>query len=169
METALWFAAIGLPMSAAETDEVAAMLEAQGGRRWRAIVAAESWWGAANALRAAGGDESWWEAEEAERQRLWSIAAERIGEDALLSRMTRLNDSLAAAVRAAAVAAAHRDGMPDTELTRAAGTAALLAVHQWALAVLAGESDRHYFCRKQRLFFAGRWPIGFRDDHYVIF
>jgi hypothetical protein len=164
-----WFTCVGLPLSAPEHDSIAAMLRELDFVPGALVVGAASWWDAAQILRAEEWDSRWWDAEEEERERLWSVAAERLTEAELLARLTAVTAALGDPVRNGASLAAARDGVADPGLVRAAADAALLAAHQRALASLAGAAEGHYFRRKFELFAAGRWPLGVFSGKYVVF
>ena len=72
-------------------------------------------------------------------------------------------------MRAAALAAAGRAGIVDAALATEATGMALLAAHQSALALLAGEGRDHRFVRKYALFARGRWPLGYHSARFAIF
>lgn len=165
----VWFARVGLPLSEQEQAGITQML---GGLEFAAGLAhagAASWWDAAQVLRADETDSRRWDAEEAERERLWSLAAERWTEDDLLARLTAFTAPLGHPVRSAAGIAASRMGVADPGLVRAAADAALLAAHQHVLADLAQVAGDHYFRRKFELFAAGRWPLGVLTGKFIVF
>jgi hypothetical protein len=164
-----WFTRVGLPLHAQEQASIAAMLRDLGFAPDAPIVGAASWWDAAQVIRAEEWDSRWWDAEEEERERLWSVAAERLTEGELLARLTEVTAALGDPVRNGALLAASRSGVADPGLVRAAVDAALLAAHQQALAGLAVAPEGHYFRRKFELFAAGRWPLGIFSGQYVVF
>ena len=164
-----WFMRIGLPLSAPEQAGIAAMLRDLAFAPGTPIAGVASWADAAQFLRAEEWDNRWWDAEEEERERLWSVAAERMTEGELLARLTAVTAALGDPVRNGASLAASRSGVADPGLVRAAVDAALLAAHQQALAGLAVAPAGHYFQRKFELFAAGRWPLGVFSGKYVVF
>jgi hypothetical protein len=164
-----WFTRVGLPLSEQEQAGIAAMLRSLDLAPGAPIVGAASWREAAQVIRAEEWDSRWWDAEEEERERLWSVAAERLTENELLARLTAVTSAFGDPVRNGASFAASRGGVADSGLVRAAADAALLAAHQQALANLAGVPDEHYFQRKFELFATGRWPLGVFSGKYVVF
>ena len=167
--TLAWFARVGLPFDDVERAGIIALRTGLDIAAGAAIAGAASWWEAAEFIRADARDSRWWDAEEEERERLWSVAAERFIEEELLGRLASCTDELGGTVRMAATLAASRAGVGDPELIRAAIDAALLAAHQRALAELAMADAGHYFRRKFALFAAGRWPLGVCAGRYVVF
>ena len=163
------FTCVGLPLRAEEQAGIAAMLRGLEFASDTPIVGAASWWDAAQVIRAEEWDSRWWDAEEQERERLWSVAAERLTESELLARLTAVAEALGDPVRHGAARSASRAGVADPGLVRAAADAALLAAHQHALADLAGAPEGHYFQRKFDLFAAGRWPLGVFSGKYFVF
>ncbi|MBA3775113.1 MAG: hypothetical protein H0X11_01520 [Betaproteobacteria bacterium] len=166
---AAWFSRVGLPLTPSDRAEVVALL-----RGHRLLAEAEmgevdSWAEASSIVRAADWDGSWWDDEEAERERLWMCAAERLGENALLGKLTEIADALTQSVRDAAGTAAAHAGVAHGALIRAASGAALLAAQQSALASIALEGGTHFFTHKFALFKNGRWPLGLHLGRYVVF
>ncbi len=166
---AAWFSRVGLALTPEDRAEGVALL-----RGHRLLAAAEvgniaSWEEASEVIRAADWDGSWWDDEEAERERLWMCATERLGENALMGKLTDLADALTQPVRDAAGIAAARAGVADTMLIRSASGAAVLAAQQSALASIALEGETHFFTHKFALFASGRWPLGLHLGRYVIF
>jgi len=167
---AAWFSRVGLPLTPSDRAEVVALLR---GHRLLAEAAemgeVDSWAEASSIVRAADWDGSWWDDEEAERERLWMCAAERLGENALLGKLSEIADALTQSVRDAAGTAAAHAGVADGALIRAASGAALLAAQQSALASIALEGGTHFFTHKFALFKNGRWPLGLHLGRYVVF
>jgi hypothetical protein len=164
-----WFKRLGMPLAAAEHDCIAAMLGDLGLAPGTPIVIATSWRDVGLVLRAQEQDNRWWNGEEAERESLWMIAAEDMTEGELLTHLTRSTAAQRDLVcGGASLAAAGSDGT-DPDLVRAASDAALVAVHQHALADLARAPTAHYFRRKFRLFAGGRWPLGVHAGAYRLF
>ena len=166
---AAWFTRVGLPLPPAEIDTLDAVLRRQGLLLGAAIEVVERWSTAAAFVRASERDCAWWDQEEAERERLWEIAAAAHGEHALLDALDAVRDGIAAAVHASAADAMSRAGVDDPDLLREAVAAALLAAHQDALTRLAGEGNDHFFAIKYRLFFEGRWPLGLQGGRFGVF
>lgn len=164
-----WFSCLGTPLAPADRQEITALLHDHGVATDAEVVVVGSWWDAARVLQASDRDPRWWDWEEAERERLWSSAADRHGEAHLLEQLTATTGAQTAAIRRAAETAAARERVGDADLIRAAAAAALLAVHQGGLAELAGADARHRFRRKLALFAAGRWPMGFCDGRFFVF
>lgn len=166
---AAWFTRVGLPLPPAEIDTLDAVLRRQGLLLGAAIEAIERWSMAAAFVRASERDCAWWDQEEAERERLWEIAAATHGESALLEALDAVREDVAATVQKAAREAMARAGVEDPELLREAVAATLLAAHQDALTRLAGEGGDHFFAIKYRLFVAGRWPLGLQGGRFGVF
>lgn len=122
-------------------------------------------WREAEALArdaAAGAD--WWAREDHERRRLMQQCAARLGEAQLLKILTDSVQGHAVATYECALAAGG-----DEALARVASGAALMALHQRALALIAGCGPDHLFVQKYALFAAGRWPLGNRGAVLTIF
>lgn len=164
-----WFACVGLPLNAQEQASIAGMLRDLDFAADTPIVGVASWWDAARVIHAEEWDTRWWDAEEAERERLWSAAAERLMESELLARLTAVTAAFGDPARNGAALAAARAHVGDPGVIRAAAEAAVLAAHQRALADLADAAAEHYFRRKFELFAAGRWPLGVFSGNYVVF
>jgi hypothetical protein len=133
------------------------------------VAALGSWPQAAAFVRAAERDSLTWDQEEEEREVLWMRAAEHRTEDEVLRLLDANLRGLDADVRAAALAAVRRAGGVDVDLATEATAMALLAAHQSALALLAGEGPDHRFVRKFALFVRGRWPLGYHSARFAIF
>lgn len=166
---AAWFSRVGLPLTPGDRAEVVALLRGHRLLAEAEVGKVDSWAEASAIIRAADCDGSWWDDEEAERERLWMCAAERMGERALLRELTEIDDAHTQPARAAAAAAAARAGVADSALIRSASGTALLAAQQSALAGFAGEGETHFFACKFALFTSGRWPLGLHCGCYVVF
>ena len=168
-----WFARAGQPLDATDTAAIHSLrgaLDIGLDTTETAALEVIRWPDLARILRDEDRDNRWWDAEEGERERLWSIASERMTESALAAALidaaaSATADVCAAAQRATAAAFA---GAGDPSVARTASDAALLAVHQHALAEMANAGESHYFAIKYRLFAAGRWPLGPRAGRFVI-
>lgn len=112
-------------------------------------------------VRSGGG---WWEFEDAERRRLMRETAERIGEELLLETLTAAVEGHAEITFALAIEAGG-----DEALARVASGAALMAIHNHALALLAGLGANHVFVQKYALFASGRWPLGTQETTLTLF
>lgn len=159
-EPVAWFARGGLALSAAE----AALID-----RWRhahpqlagaGLAGVAHWWEAGEIARAMDHDGVWWNVEEEERERLWQVAADRLGEPDLVAELAVLHARLAPGVEPAVREVMANASITDPGLAQEAVAAALLALHQDALARLAGAAPDHFFRLKLALFVAGRWPLG---------
>lgn len=164
-----WFSRLGAPLSDQEREHVRAMLQALHFAPRAEVVSIGAWSGVGAVLRAEERDSRAWDAEEAERERLWAAAADRMPESDLLEALHAGQQALREAIHAAAGLAAVRYGAGDPAMIAEAAGAALLAAHQRQLAVLAGVDHAHYFERKFGLFKGGRWPLGMCDGRFVIF
>lgn len=90
--------------------------------------------------------------------------AGRIGEELLLDTLTAAVEGHAQITFARAVEAGG-----DEALARVASGAALMAIHNNALALLAGLGVNHLFVQKYALFASGRWPLGTRETTLTLF
>jgi hypothetical protein len=128
-------------------------------------VAVVGSWGEAEALtRDAASARGWWEAEEDERRRLMRETGLRLGDALLLETLTTAVEAQSARSFEDAV-----DAGGDEALARVASGAALMAIHNRALALLAGCGQDHLFVQKYALFAAGRWPLGTRGTTFILF
>jgi len=164
-----WFSRQGEALTPAEESALADLLSAHPALAAVGTSVVAHWREAAAIVRAGEWDSVWWDVEEEERERLWVIAADRAGEQALFDAVTAVRDGLADTVGRAARAAAARGGLDDEDMVRAASGAALLTVQQASLAAMAGTGERHYFVHKRALFTAGRWPLGLVRGRYYVF
>jgi hypothetical protein len=164
-----WFARVGVALAPAENAAIVDMVADVAQDATCAITALASWQEVAAFIRATEFDSSWWDQEEQEREWLWTRAAERQSESALLRQLDEVSAGLVTAVRAAAQASAAASGVTDLAIVNEATGAALLAAQQQRLAELAGEADDHRFIRKYALFRDGRWPLGYHAARFVIF
>ncbi len=163
-----WFSALGAPLADAQRVAIDAIVAA-GGTPAGGIVVVPDWSALAASLRLAEHDDQWWNREEDEREALWGLATLRHTEDALESAIAGAVDAARGPIARAIEAAMARAGTGDAALGAAGRAAALLCVHQHALAVAAGAASGHLFCRKQALFAAGRWPIGVVAGRFHVF
>ena len=164
-----WFARVGLPL---EPDEEAAVLDLMrllAPHPAVAVAALRSWQEAAAFVRAAERDSTTWDQDEDEREALWTRATYQRTEDDVLRQLDAGIRGLSAEMRAAALAAIGGAGVVDAALANEASEMALLAAHQSALALLAGEGPDHRFVRKYALFVRGRWPLGYHSARFAIF
>jgi hypothetical protein len=164
-----WFSRQGAALAPAERRSLAALLGAHPALGDAQLVVVTSWGEAASILRAGEWDTAWWDVEETEREALWQAAADRLGEAAVVERVTAAGDAQAAAIREAVRIAATTAGLGTTEVPQLAAGAALLALQQATLAELAGAGADHYFARKLALFAMGRWPLGLVRPRYYVF
>ena len=164
-----WFSALGAPLAAAEHEAIESIVAEGGVPGGVAIVVVPDWSALAASLRLSEHDDQWWNREEDEREALWVLATLRHTEDALESAIATAVDAARGPIARAIDAAMARAGTGDAALGAAARAAALLCVHQHALAVAAGASPGHLFFRKQALFAAGRWPIGVVAGRFHVF
>ncbi len=94
-----------------------------------------------------------------------SVTAARIGEQMLLETLTAAVEGHAESTYACALEACRG----DEALAKVASGAALTALHQRALALLAGCAESHAFVQKYGLFAAGRFPLGMREARFIVF
>lgn len=155
-----WFGRLGLPSTAADQSGARAYLHALGYAKDTAVAGVEGWDEAERIAREPAWDQQWWTREEAERERLMSLATVKLGRAVLLERLGAATELASEIIHAAAVGAAAQVGVTDAALVRAAAGAASMALHEAALVPLAGQGSDHVFVRKYALFAAGRWPLG---------
>ena len=162
---AAWFTCLGLPLVEAEASDLTAYLIGIGLGANTPVVQVDSWQAAEATLKNPQWDQSWWQAEEVERARLLKQCG---GSNAALNTLTQATDAVTESLHGAAAIAAARVGLGDPYLVRVAAGAALQAVHQAALAELAGEQD-HLFVKKRGLFVSGHWLLGMYAGHFFLF
>lgn len=132
-----WFSRLALPLDAAETRLANDYVRALG---LHAAEIVEGWPEAERLTRDPASGEGWWAQEEDERRRLMREMAGRIGDALLFDSLTAAVEGAAAATFAAAVAAGG-----DEALARVASGAALMALHNRSLALLANRGPGHLF------------------------
>jgi hypothetical protein len=164
-----WFSRQGEALAPAEQGALADLLGAHPALGDAQLAVVTSWGEAAAIVRAGEWDTAWWDVEETEREVLWQTAADRLGESAVVERVTAASDALAPTIREAVRIAATMGGLGGTEIPQLAAGAALLALQQATLADLAGAGAEHYFVRKLALFAMGRWPLGLVRTRYYVF
>ena len=164
-----WFARVGLPLEPDEQAAVLDLIRIVAPHTTAAVAALESWQEVAALVRVAERDSTVWDQEEEEREALWARATEQRTEDEVLRQLDASIRGLDVEMRVAVLAAAGRAGMADAGLVAEATGMALLAAHQSALALLAGEGPDHRFVRKYALFVRGRWPLGYHSARFAIF
>ena len=162
-----WFTRVGAVLSDLDRSDAVAILAARGMDAAATVTLVPSWhaatlWAGDNALAEC------WDDDEDEREALWGFAAAQMGEAALLAELTAATTAAAPQVRAAAQAAAGSAASDDPEAIATAAASALLALHQYVLAQLAGAPPDHPFLHKYALFARGRWALGYRDGTYGI-
>ena len=156
-----WFARLGAPLDPEEAwlaHEYAAAIGLP------SVAVVETWREAERVIRDPVSGEGWWIREEDERRSLMRATAGRVGEALLL-------ETLGAAVEGQTAATfEHAAGAGgDEALARVASGAALMALHNRTLALLAGCGRDHVFMQKYALFAAGRWPLGRRGTTLAFF
>jgi hypothetical protein len=160
-----WFAAIGAPFDATAAAAGSRLVTRLPAFVTPAIERVHRTADVVRALRAIEAEGSWWDLQEAEREAVWTLAAERLGEDALVGRIAASNEADAALVRAIALPDALA---ADPTLAEAAREAALLVLHQAALAA-ASEAHEHWFLAHHALYDAGHWPLGMAGGRLFVF
>lgn len=163
----VWFTRLGQPASAVERDHALGYVAALG-LHGIALVLVTDWREAQAIASDPHWDLRWWEREESERERLRAACLARLGRDETLARLSAATE-VAQAIHDAALDAAGRDGFCSEELPRAASGAGAMALHDMALAQLAGEGSEHPFMRKYALFACGRWPLAVVADRFHLF
>lgn len=164
-----WFERVGTDLAPAQQDAIAAMLRAYAPAGGAEIVVVAHWHETAAALHADDRDSGWWDFEEEERERLWEIAAMTHTEDQLLVEVGQAVAAREHAIDLAVKAVVSRHAISDPAWGRAARAAALMAVHQQALAGLANAPPTQLFTLKYRLFADGRWPLGLQSGRFLVF
>ena len=181
LDLSAWFKRIGEPVDDVDAATIASLL--------RALEVPPS-----TAIEVIGGlelgrllhaeehDNRWWDADEGERQRLWDLATDRSIESVLVdalhsataphvhamhdaaSRIARSNVASEPTIGLDAIGAVGAKGA----MVDRAVDAAMMSLHQRALAELSGAPDDHYFRIKFALFAAGRWPLGVRSGKFYL-
>lgn len=181
LDLSAWFKRIGEPVDDVDAATIASLL--------RALEVPPS-----TAIEVIGGlelgrllhaeehDNRWWDADEGERQRLWDLATDRSIESVLVdalhsataphvhamhdaaSRIARSNVACEPTIGLDAIGAVGAKGA----MVDRAVDAAMMSLHQRALAELSGAPDDHYFRIKFALFAAGRWPLGVRSGKFYL-
>lgn len=157
-----WFSRLAQPLSPDEAAAAAAYARSLGLGPECDVV--EDWHEVERIARDPRSAQGWWSREEAERVRLTREAAGRIGEELLLETLTTAVEGHAESTYARAVEAGG-----DEALARVASGAALMAIHNRALALLSGSGAEHVFVQKYALFASGRWPLGTRGTTFTLF
>jgi hypothetical protein len=160
---ARWFSRAGSPFDASEARLADGYVRAAGLDGSVSIALAASWPEAAALIRSAHSAAGWWDREEAERKWLMAEVAGAVGMQALLEALTSEMEGHAESTYACAL----QSCAGDEALAKAASGAALSAIHQHALALLAGCAHLHVFMQKYALFAGGRFPLGMRDTTFV--
>ena len=170
MSDVAWFSRVGLPLDDLDRQVLDAL--------WRArsphaqgpadIVVVANVHAAVAWVESEQGAAGWNDDEEA-RERLWSVQTEHMTESELVTRLAAVIATAAPDVRANAAAALSHEAGNDTVPVDAAAAAALLCLHQHALARLAGVGDDHVFVLTHALFARGRWPLGSHAGRYGIY
>ena len=163
-----WFSRLGAELEDDEIEWAEAYLAALG-FPGADVVPILDWEDAEAAADNPDWNSAWWEAEEQLRMALIDEACQRIDQDNLSVALTHLASQAAEPIRAAAEAAAARDGILDNALILALQGNALQACHQAALVLAAEVEDEHAFAVKFRLLEAGRWPIALSGNSFNLF
>jgi hypothetical protein len=156
-----WFGRLGAPLDARDR-EIAQRYAASLGLE--AVDVVPGWREAEAVARDPGSGERWWTLEDGERRRLMRETGGRIGEAMLLDTLTSAVEGEADATFERALGAGA-----DEALARVASGAALMALHNRSLALVAGCGPGHLFMQKYALFAAGRWPLGSRGTRLTLF
>jgi hypothetical protein len=166
-----WFTRIGSPLSATDAAQARDYLSALGYPETLPIEHVSRWPDAERVVRDPEWDTAWWRGEQQERDRLMVEVRRRLGVRSAIERLTAATELTADAIHAAALAAAAQavTDVADAALIRAAAGSATMALHEVALARLAGCGPDHVFVRKYRLFESGRWPLGVLRGAFHLF
>jgi len=164
-----WFRRVGERLSETERADAHEYLLALGFPEC-GVVQAMDWEEAEEAARNPDWNTAWWEAEEQFRVSLSSQAVDLAGdEESVLVALTHVASKASDAVHGAAETAAHRFGVDDDGLIRAAAGAATQAAYQAALVIAAAEEEDHAFALKFALYRGGRWPVGIVGGTFYLF
>lgn len=167
VRAASWFAALGEPLTDGDRADALSYAAALGFGD-PATDIAHGWPEAEALLKAPDWSPAWWDREEALRRALLTHAEARYPQHALWTALTELTTEAGELVHGKAATAAARMGDAARASIHVAAGAASQAVHQLAVARLAGE-EASPFESKFRLFAAGRWPLGFVDSRLILF
>jgi hypothetical protein len=163
-----WFARIGLALDDAERARIV-----EGARLHEAVTAelvlVTSWSDALRILESEDRESRNWNAQEAERERLWEVAAESFSESELLERLTAVREAWDRPLQAAARKAAERERIADARFPIEAALGAQTALHHAELARLANAGQGHPFHFTLALFTSGRWPLGHGTTRFFVF
>lgn len=157
-----WFSRLARPLSADEAGSASAYACSLGLAPECAVIT--DWREVERIARDPRSADGWWNHEEAERIRLTRETASRLGEELLLEALTTAVEGHAESTYACALQAGG-----DDALARVASGAALMALHNRALALLAGLGAEHVFMQKYALFASGRWPLGTQGTTLTLF
>jgi hypothetical protein len=163
--TPAWFTCLGLPLTQAEAGDVAAYLSKLGYAANTPVEIAQSWREVEALLKRPDWDAAWWQAEDNARLQLMQAAGDS---NEVAEALNLATDATTEALHGAAAMAALRESVGDAYLPRVAAGAALQAVHQRALALLAHAPD-HAFTHKYALFASGHWVLGFYNQRLFLF
>ena len=163
-----WFRALGETPTAADRRMAVAYGAALGFPEAEAAFLTD-WEDAAAAAETGDFNSPAWEAEEQLRAGLTDQVLAVLDEDMLDMVATHVAESVIASVEDAAHEAAEHLRIDDGEFVRAVTGAAMQAVHQALLAMLAGADDDHPFALRFRLFERGRWPIGILGASFLVY
>ena len=167
--SANWFCCLGRPLRGDELENARAYLRALGYPDDVPIRQVQDWAAAERIVRDPQWDRAWWEREQRERERLSLLTRGRLGTDAALDRLSAATDLAVNAIHDAALQAGASCGGASAALKQAASGAGAMALHEAALAQLAGCDHGHLFVRKYRLFESGRWPLGVVGGTFHLF
>ena len=162
---AAWFTCLGLPLTAAESEDLALYMSGIGLAANTPVEQVDSWPAATAILKHPHWDASWWDAEEQARARLFTQVGDS---DRVLKRLTEATDQVTEILHGTAAIAAARESIGDPYVIRVASGAALQAVHQAALATQAGEAT-HAFAYKLSLYRSGHWVLGMVGGSLYLF
>jgi len=164
----VWFSAVGETLTQSEIDETRGYVQALGLGEIE-VESVASWQDAKRTTGASNWSRAWWQTEHAEERRLFGLAAQRNGNNAVMHRMTEIMEKSADLFLGPAAVASTRAGVADSALARSAAGAASQSLHQFGLTMLTEQSSEHFFAIKFRLFLAGRWPLSINDSIFYIF
>ena len=165
---AVWFNAVGTPISEDERDVCSRYLRGLGAKNC-AIVAVSTWDEALALSRRASWHEKWWERERQEERKLFEQASAAHSSDAVLLRLANLMQGSSTLFLSPASLACMRAGANHAAIAKCAAGAAAQCLHQYGLASIAGQGDQHPFAAKFRLFLAGRWPLSVTHGAFHVF
>ena len=164
---ATWFAAVGSPLSEAETAEALSYAEGLGIEAGDVRPVAD-WSEAASYASDPAVDMSWWRREEDLYREIRGMIRKSGREEAANRALTETADLVGEAALTCALASLARNGIADGALARV-GSGAVSMVCNHAAAAHFARLDGHPFLQKLGLFQAGRLVLGIDGGKIHVF